>query len=167
MRHLAARALPASRAALQDVQLQRNLRTAWRAERAKAYNCNDCCHPAEPYMLVPRLWVAAGMTFATGANLCLDCLEKRLRRALRSRDFTREPMNLWLRWERGALVRQSAQAAWATLGEAYRSARWVSFRKFRVAEHVFDVAGIRRVTDQAHRLNRQLVAGRRSAPTRS
>jgi hypothetical protein len=86
-------------------------------------NCVDCgvdtCPPLEKrngrsvrnsrngrwehYMVLPEIWKAAGMGAGDG-YLCIGCLEKRIRRKLKPKDFTGAPINELDSWDTRRLV---------------------------------------------------------------
>lgn len=58
--------------------------------------CHDCRDPItdEHFMVNDDVWEMAGMPSCDGGgDLCVGCIEKRLRRQLKSHDFTDAPLN--------------------------------------------------------------------------
>jgi|GEM_PF-1547461 len=60
--------------------------------------CNDCSINTsdldEWYMVHEKIWIEAGLNpEEDGDFLCIGCLESRLRRTLKSGDFTHVPVN--------------------------------------------------------------------------
>jgi len=94
--------------------------------------CGDCQREAHPYMVHDVVWLAAGMTHATGSQLCLPCLEARLNRPLARMDFqTLEDhghLNLWIKWPHGKLALVSPREAWSVMrrNECKGQMAWVN-----------------------------------------
>jgi hypothetical protein len=76
-----------------------------RGKTSKSWCCVDCgatienlvgkdtpVYRPEAYTVRNSVWNAAGMELMGGC-ICVGCLEKRLRRRVRPRDFTRHPLN--------------------------------------------------------------------------
>jgi hypothetical protein len=76
-----------------------------RGKTSESWCCPDCgvaianlagkdipVYRPEAYMVRNTVWKAAGME-QMGGCLCVGCLEKRLGRCLRPKDFTRRPIN--------------------------------------------------------------------------
>jgi hypothetical protein len=68
---------------------------------------NEHC---EVYMVRDSVWKAAGVE-EMGGCLCVGCLEQRIGRKLRPRDFTRHPFNSMPGTER--LMQRRGGAAWS------------------------------------------------------
>lgn len=64
----------------------------WSAPKP-GHPCADCERPTvheQQFMVRGHVWAAAGMD---AGHLCIDCLERRLRRTATRRDFTHAPIN--------------------------------------------------------------------------
>jgi hypothetical protein len=129
--------------------------------RARQRACMDCGttrgRDLEYYMLVDPVWARITRPTEGKGELCLRCVEARLGRRLKSRDFLFTPLEMEVR----LFLSRAGHAAWdALLEERQINRRIINRNEFNVVKLPYGGRGYFRTK---HRLFNQLAAGATTA----
>ena len=84
------------------------------------FSCHDCGHDCrrmdEMYMVWDVIWAWATYEHGSARLLCIGCLELRLGRQLRPRDFTQAPINWDGERPRSLRLRHRLGYSWGNTG---------------------------------------------------